>query len=447
MRHLMMFASSVLPAISPIFSQFKRTLPPAFKVNLRIVNSSRPLAFAPFEITMNALKLFSLTVCLLFIGVAHAEETAKHPGLVQAKPASGPFVKTEKGYMVPYTAKLPGTEIEYTMTPIPGGEFKMGGPENEEGHKKSEGPQFTVKVDPFWMGSHEVSWAEYKHYMSLHDIFKKFETKGIRKVAEGKAADAITAPSNLYDPTFTFQFGEEPERPALSMSQYAAKQYTKWLTKTSKRFYRLPTEAEWEYAARAGTTTRWFFGDDEGKLGDYAWYSENSDDSTQFIGKKKPNPWGLYDIYGNVAEWTLDEYTEDGYKRFKGETKTAAEAYIKPTKLYPRVVRGGLYDSDAEETRSAYRHPSHDDEWREEDPNIPLSPWWFTSYDGIGVGMRIIEPLNPPKDEAAQEAFWKADLEMVAEDVSYRIEQEGRGAFGIADPELPAAIKKMKESD
>lgn len=397
--------------------------------------------------TYLVLTIFLVLPSLLAAKEPPTKKSPQHPGLVKEKPAKGPFVKTDKGYMIPYTATLPGSKVKFTMTPIAGGEFKMGSPKTEEGHKPSEGPQFNVKVDPFWIGTHEVSWAEYKQFMALHDIFKEMETKKVRVVADGKPQDTITAPSNLYEPTFTFQFGEEPNRPALSMSQYAAKQYTKWLTKTSQRFYRLPTGAEWEYAARAGTTTRWFFGDDASKLKEYAWYSENSDDSTQFIGTKKPNPWGLYDIYGNVAEWVLDEYTEDGYARHKGETKTVSQAYIKPTKLYPRVVRGGLYDSDAEETRSAYRHPSHDDEWRDEDPNVPLSPWWFTSYDGLAVGMRLVEPLNPPTKEAEREEFWKADLPMVAEDVKYRIEQEGRGAYGIADPSLPAAIKRLQTAD
>ncbi|MGI9429237.1 MAG: family 16 glycoside hydrolase, partial [Bythopirellula sp.] len=148
----------------------------------------------------------------------------------------------------PYTATIPGTEVTFDMVPIPAGEFQIGSPEDEEGRNDDEGPQVQVRVGAFWMGKHEVTWAEYQRFMELHNIFDKFNDLGIRTVNDDNIVDAVTAPSKLYEPSFTFSTGDAPDQPAVSMTQFAAKQYTKWLSLTTGEFYRLPTEAEWEYA-------------------------------------------------------------------------------------------------------------------------------------------------------------------------------------------------------
>ena len=142
----------------------------------------------------------------------------------------------------------------------------------------------------------------------------------------------------------TFGMGKEGY-PAICMTQFAAKMYCKWLSAKTGHYYRLPTEAEWEYACRAGTNTAYSFGDDPAKLGDYAWYSDNSDEKYHKVGKKKPNPWGLYDMHGNVAEWCVDQYCPDRYKQLADKPVDNPVAGV--TKAYPQVVRGGAWTDEA----------------------------------------------------------------------------------------------------
>ncbi len=371
------------------------------------------------------------------------------PGIVTEKPESGPFVKVDRGYMVPYKTTIPGTEVEFEMIPIPGGTFKMGSPPEEEGRLDDEGPQVEIQVDPFWMGKYEVTWAEYKKFMLLDKVFKAFQQKKVRQVTEANEIDAITAPSALYDPSFTFEAGEAPDEPAATITQFAAKQYTKWLSGLTSQFYRLPYEAEWEYACRAGTTTAYYFGDDPDLLEEHAWFYDNADEMRHPVGKLKPNPFGLYDMYGNASEWVLDQYSEEGYQHLAGKPGlTAATSFNKPTELYPRVVRGGSFETEElSECRSASRLGSDDEEWRDEDPNVPKSPWWYTTSPALGVGFRIMRPYREPDSREAKEAFWSADVEDIIYDAKNRINDNGRGAWGIVDPKLPKAISELKDED
>ncbi len=197
-----------------------------------------------------------------------AEEAALLPqGIVAKQPETGLFVATEQGFMVPYRVTIPGTQVEFEMVPIPGGRYSM----------TRHGRTFTVVIEPFWMAKTEVTWAEYRRYMDLAIVFDKFDDLGIRQVTEANEVDAVTAPSKLYEPSFTFESGDDPDQPAVSMTQYSAKQYTKWLSRLTGQFFRLPSEAEWEYACLAGAETSFSFGDDTATLGDYAWYYDNAD--------------------------------------------------------------------------------------------------------------------------------------------------------------------------
>ena len=143
---------------------------------------------------------------------------------------------------------------------------------------------------------------------------------------------------------------------------------------------------------------------------------------------------------------TLVNFGMSGFSRsslvsFCSDSETSS-AVAWPTRLYPRVIRGGGWDEDAGRLRSAARRKSDDDDWRGEDPNFPQSPWWFTSEPALSVGMRLVRPLHePPAGERSK--FWEADLPQIQADVDQRIESEGRGARGPVSPDLPAAIKRL----
>ena len=383
-----------------------------------------------------------IMLCLPLAAYSSAAESV--PGLQREMPTAGRYVRVENGFMVPYSLTIPGTDVVFSMEPIPSGRPWLGSPASEAGRRVDEGPQVAVSLAPYWIGKHEVTWAEYKEFMSLYAVFKDFQSKNVRRVTADNLADAITAPTELYDPSFTFEHGEDPRQPAVTMTQYAAKQYTKWLSAVSGHQYRLPSEVEWEHACRAGTTTAYHFGDDASQLDQYAWFYGNAGEMPQPVGRKKPNPWGLHDMHGNVWEWVLDEYSEQGYARLDGRPVTGIEAIAWPTKLYPRVLRGGSWDDDPPACRSAAKLASHDLDWKSEDPNLPLSPWWFTSDPSRGVGFRLVRPLSElPHDQMAR--YWEADVEDIKFDVQNRLD-EGRGVLGLVDEKLPAAIRRLSES-
>lgn len=292
--------------------------------------------------------------------------------------------------MKPYTESIPGTDVKFELVPIPGGEFLLGSPASESKRKDDEGPQVKVKIEPFWMGKHEVTWDEYDIWSFNLDIQRRrLENKSATPL--DLKADAVTRPTAPYT-DMTFGMGHEGF-PAICMTEHAAKTYCQWLSEKTGHYYRLPTEAEWEYACRAGTPTAYHFGDDPSMLDEYGWFYDNSDEKYHKVGLKKPNPWGLYDMHGNVSEWCLDQYHPDFYKRL-GATESSPLAVTET--LYPRVVRGGSWDDDAEGCRSAARHASGPD-WKIQDPQVPKSIWYMT--DALHVGFRVIRPLRVPAAE------------------------------------------------
>jgi formylglycine-generating enzyme required for sulfatase activity len=309
---------------------------------------------------------------------------------------------TEVKQMKPYTDYIVGSAVSFDMVPIPPGEFTMGSPENEPNSKPDEHPQHKVAIEPFWMGRCEVTWNEYELFQFADEERKRRIMRGSPNEAHSQA-DAVARPTTPYV-EMSFGMGKDGY-PAISMTQHAANTYCKWLSANTGYFYRLPTEAEWEYACRAGTTTAYSFGDDPAKLKEYAWFVDNSEGKYQKVGKKKPNPWGLYDMHGNVMEWTLDQYDPESYKQFTAAV--TKEPWVKPTKPYPHVARGGGWDDDPDKLRSAARRGS-DRSWKMQDPQLPKSIWYLT--DAQWLGFRIIRPLKIPSPEE-MEKFWHSGTE------------------------------------
>ncbi|QNN23826.1 formylglycine-generating enzyme family protein [Planctomycetales bacterium ZRK34] len=308
--------------------------------------------------------------------------------------------------MEPYTQQVKINDdktIEFKMTPIPGGTFKMGSPTSEVDRREDEGPQVEIVVEPMWMGVYEVTWDEFDQFLKQYHIEKE---RGAQPIPEDRAADAVSFPTPQYELGIEklIAMGRSGGFPAADMTQLCAKQYTKWLSIKTGRFYRLPTEAEWEYACRAGTVTTYNFGDDPGQIKDHGWYWDNANDAYHKVGQFKPNAWGLYDMHGNVAEWVIDGYVADHYAKLAGKGPIkAADAIVWPEEEFSRVVRGGSWYHDPPDLRSAARLYS-EPKWNEQDPQIPQSIWHHT--EAFWVGFRLVRPLQEP-DAAAKVKFWE----------------------------------------
>lgn len=286
-----------------------------------------------------------------------------------------------------YEEHIPGTELKFKMVAIPGGSFTMGSSDVEKGRDADEGPPKTVKLSPFWIGAFEVTFDEYDAFAKDED-FPQSQTD----------ADAITRPSPPYI-DLTLGMGKQGGFPANSMSQYGALMYCNWLYKKTGNFYRLPTEAEWEYACRSGKSTPYPFGNDTTGLSDYAWYKSNSGNKYQKTGLKKPNQFGLYDMMGNVAEWALDQYDEN---YFQDAETSMDNPVVKPTERQPRTLKGGNYQDEAEGLRSANRIKS-EPAWNRRDPQIPKSRWW--NADAPFIGFRVVRPAVTPSGEEVEDFF------------------------------------------
>ena len=222
-----------------------------------------------------------------------------------------------KHFKVPDKFQDKGSYIFPAMVKIKAGSFMMGSDNGD----KDEKPVHRVDIGyDFYIGKYEVTFDEYDRFC---------EDTGRKKPSD--------------------EGWGRGKRPVINISWKDAKAYTKWLSEKTGKKFRLPTEAEWEYVARAGSTTKYSFGDDESNLGSYAWYSSNSNDKTHQVGEKRSNPWGVYDIHGNVWEWCEDWYVDnynvtprDGSANYSG-----AQKY--------KVLRGGDWSDNASDIRSAVR--------------------------------------------------------------------------------------------
>jgi formylglycine-generating enzyme required for sulfatase activity len=283
-----------------------------------------------------------------------------------------------------YVETIAGSQVKFEMLAIPGGTFVMGSSASEKGRGADEGPQHSVTIRPFWMGKTEVTWDEYDLYWKQEQEAKRQDLSPMEK-----EADAVSRPTPPYADE-TFGHGRE-SHPVICITHHAAMEYCRWLSAKTGKTYRLPTEAEWEYAARAGTSTAYFFGNDPAQLGEYAWFAGNSEEATHEVGKKKPNPWGLCDIYGNVAEWCLDRYEPDFYSKLPLDRPTLEPVLIPSERRFSHVARGGAWTDAPGKLRSAARRAS-DKAWIKRDPQRPQSIWWLT--DAEFVGFRIVRPVE-----------------------------------------------------
>ena len=247
----------------------------------------------------------------------------------------------EKSETTPPTPAKITEEAPEGMVLIPAGEFMMGSPSGEG--DDDERPQHKVYVDAFYMDKHEVTNAQYKKFVEATSHVTEAEKRGKSWVWTGKWEEMPGA--NWHHPGGPrSEIGEILGHPVIHVSWDDAIAYARWAGK------RLPTEAEWEYACRAGNTTKYFFGNSERGLGEYAWYTSNSSNKTHPAGQKKANAWGLCDMYGNVWEWCSDWYDKDYYRNSPSRNPAG------PTNGHSRAIRGGSWRANPAYMRSGNRH-------------------------------------------------------------------------------------------
>lgn len=297
-----------------------------------------------------------------------------------------------------FTEYIPGSNVSFEMIAIPGGKFLMGSPEDEPFRGEDEGPVREVKVDSFFMAQIEVTWNEYLAFFKQTESQIKTTDTYIR--ADLGDVDAISGPTPPYGAPD--QGWGKDTRPAITMTHHAAGVYCQWLTKITGKTYRLPTEAEWEYAARGGTNTPYFFGGDPKRyvrkgirnklfgvdtsgINSYVYYSENSLAKTAGPEQVRENPFGLINMLGNVAEFCSDWYAPDTYSSYPEGLVSNPTG---PASGEEHVIRGGSFMETADLVRCASRDFTKTEPWMKTDPQIPKSVWWYS--DCMSVGFRVV---------------------------------------------------------
>jgi|688.fasta_scaffold06594_17 formylglycine-generating enzyme required for sulfatase activity len=223
------------------------------------------------------------------------------------------------------TPKEITNSIGMKLVLIPKGTFMMGSPESEEGRDKNDETQHEVTISKdYYLGVYEVTQAQYEKMMGKNPSY--FQGAKVGNENANLPVEKISWDDAV---EFCKKLSDLPEE------------------KKVGRVYRLPTEAEWEYACRAGSKTAYSFDDEEGLLPEYGWFKRNSSDRTHTVGLLEPNAWGLYDMHGNVWEWCSDWYVE--YPQGAVSDPTG------PKEGSDRVIRGGGWNSGAADCRSAYR--------------------------------------------------------------------------------------------
>lgn len=300
-----------------------------------------------------------------------------------------------------FREQIPGTVVSFNMKAIEGGNFQMGSQADEPYRRSDEGPVREVEVGSFWMAEVEVTWKEYLAF------FNATGSQG-RKEAEENSDEEIDGISGATPPWGAPDQGwGMGSRPAITMTHHAAQTYCRWLSSVTGKKYRLPTEAEWEYAARGGTSGPYFFegspkdferdglwnklfGPDTTGINTYVIYQENSPYRTQPPLLVQPNPFGLKNMLGNVAEFCLDFYDPQVYAKYpQGVVKNPRG----PRDGLEHVIRGGSFKNLPKDLRVARRDFTRTKEWLETDPQIPKSIWWYS--DCNHVGFRVVCEYDP----------------------------------------------------
>jgi formylglycine-generating enzyme required for sulfatase activity len=299
-----------------------------------------------------------------------------------------------------FTELIPNSSVSFNMVAIPGGKFMMGSPDDEPLRRTDEGPVREVELSPFFMAEVEVTWDEYlAFYAQTAAEGRSSDTEGLR-TQKSSETDAISGATPPYgQPDQGWGLGQ---RPAISFSFHAAETYCKWLSRVTGKTYRLPTEAEWEYACRGGTKTPYFFTGDPDKfeksgvraklskndttvINSYVIYNGNSPSKTQTPDVVNFNPFGLKNMAGNVAEFCLDWYQPDAYAQYPEGIITDPRG---PESGEEHVIRGGSFTDMAGRVRSAARNYTRTEDWLKTDPQIPKSIWWYS--DCFNVGFRVV---------------------------------------------------------
>ncbi|MCF0172759.1 MAG: SUMF1/EgtB/PvdO family nonheme iron enzyme [Bacteroidales bacterium] len=325
------------------------------------------------------------------------------PGYSHSKMNLAPQKKEGKIHEAPATIAsfadfeetIPGTAESIVMKAIPGGTFLMGSNENEPLRRDDEGPVRKVTVSSFFMAETEITWDQFWAFYG--ETMSEGRTPPSKIYANNSRpdVDAVSGPTPPYGaPDQGWGAGS---RPAITMQHYAAETFCQWLSLKTGHKYRLPTEAEWEYAVRGGTDTPyWFEGSpkkysDEGFwrkfssadttiIASCAIYSANSGNRTGEPASVAANPFGLKNMLGNVMEYCSDWYAADAYSQMAD----GAVDPKGPATGTEYVVRGGYYASDAKELRCAARAHTETARWLTTDPQNPKSIWWYSDIKGIG---------------------------------------------------------------
>ena len=341
------------------------------------------------------------------LAVGHYSEFAIHARNVSFGIPSAPEkeIYTEPAVIeefAGFTEFIPGSPVSFEMVAVPGGTFSLGSPDNELYRESDEGPLRRVTISPFFMGRTEVSWDEYLAFYS--ETASQGKTTDAYLDAGSRDPDAITGPTPPYGAPDQ-GWGKE-SRPAITMTHHAAETYCRWLSEKTGKKYRLPTEAEWEYAARGGTTGPYFFegdpkkinedrfinkllGTDTAAIAPYVIYKANSTGITGRPENMKENSFGLVNMMGNVSEFCRDWYSESTYASYPASGITDPAG---PAEGTEHVIRGGSFNSLSTEVRCAARDHTRTTAWLKTDPQIPKSIWWYS--DCVHVGFRVVCEYN-----------------------------------------------------